>query len=179
MKNWLIVLMWIVMGLVACGGPQPNDPFEPQGQVANHRILQTLALPDRNLAVSRYQVVAEGGELQAECLGLAIEPTPADSGAWKTCSQTIPSWTAPFELVGTFIGSEDVFGDYSIVTGLITDPEAQWVRVTWEDGTVQVVDVGEEGSFVAIYIARMAHPPQLEALDGMGNVIADWPRPTE
>lgn len=81
--------------------------------------------------------------------------------------------TGPFERAGSQGSSCRGAGFRSEIFGLVTDPAAVAVRVTWNDGVTETVTLVNEGYLVIR--ADKVIVERVEALDTTGTVIATYP----
>ena len=184
MRKWLkpLLILWLIALsgalLIACAiSPAAairRDPLLPTdtGKPTNLRIRQSVSWRNGAVVYYTFDQITPSGAI-SEC-GFAAYVRRGPLG-WYTGSggggcAIRSAATGPFERTGSGSGSSSDEGSWSEAYGLVTDPVAVEVRVTWSDGltdTVALVD----GSYLIVRAGEVA-VEQIEVLDATDVVIA-------
>ena len=171
-----IVLLSVVL-LTACAlSPAAairREPLLPasDGEPINLQIRQSVPWRDGVVVYYTFDsdqldppgVTHECGYSAYVQRGLLDWHTTSGGGICRARSEV----TDPFQRTGSY--GDDETGTY----GLVTDPAAVEVRVTWSDAVTETVALVDESYLVVR--AGQASIERVEALDATGTVIAAYP----
>ena len=156
-----------------------REPLLPasDGEPTNLQIRQSVPWRDGVVVYYTFDQLDPAGTTTGEC-GSA---TYAERGllGWRLrggggvfCTSHSAA-TGPFERAGSQGSSCRGAGLRSEIYGLVTDPAAVEVRVTWSDGVTETVSLVNESYLVVR--ADEVIVERVEALDATGAVIATHP----
>lgn len=163
----------------------PPAPFSPaevvrrrplrsasSGELTDLQIRQSAPWRDGKIVYYTFDELDPSGTL-SEC-GFVAYTRPGLLG-WQTgaggggCA-TRGVVTGPFERAGWGSNSNRNGDNWSSAYGLVSDPAAVEVRLTWSDGATDTVTL-VDGSYLVVR-AGQVDVEQVEALDAAGAVVA-------
>ena len=136
------------------------------------QVLQSLRLQDSTLVLVSFQENRRGSRMQ--CL-FHFETHRTSIGTWVSgsggggCSMAGQDQT-PLEVgVGKSMNSQPGRLDYTEVNGFVNQEDIQSVKVTWQDGETQQVEV-VNGTYLAARVGSQ-EIEKIEGLDASGGLV--------
>jgi hypothetical protein len=195
-KLWIICLILAALLLTACqSGGDVAVSAEKAAIDASIRLWQTNAVIDSNSFQIRQKQKIEGVTFvmlsfdrftegrDEQCLGLFQAEFRLLAGGWfagngggscygVAAGEEIPEGLPPVDIgAGTSSSSRPTDPGFSEVNGLVHQDDIRKIRVTWNDGMTQEVDVIND-SYLSVRTGSFQHQ-KIEALDADGNVVYD------